>query len=244
MALRSGSKWAVGLSVGWVALAFVAAAAPSPTADSPSPIGSTTPAPSSSSSAAPSSSAPPSSSASSTAAPKLDPKGKKGMSPQMLMLLKGHAAYLAHDYPAAVGAYKEATTLEPAEPSAYYFLSEAELAAGNAPDAEASLQKGLKGSAASDEWHTKLLYALAELCERQSRFPEARKTWEELVQFASGHTATKAAAATALQRIQAIDAHLELEAKSAAVKQRIEQRLRETGGPPPDEKAPPAKPKK
>jgi tetratricopeptide (TPR) repeat protein len=188
-------------------------------------------------------SAAPPSSAAPASPPKLDPKGKKGISPQMTKLQKGHAAYLARDYPAAVSAYKEATTLEPAEPSAFYFLGAAELAAGNASGAEADLQKGLQSSSASDEWHTKLLDAVAELCERQSRFAEARKAWEELVQFASAHTATKAAAASALQRIQAIDAHLELETKSAAVKQRIEQRLRETGSPPPDEKAP-AKPKK
>ena len=239
MALRAGSNWAVGLSIGWIALAFAAGAAARPSGDAAAPAASSTPAPNASSSVAPPSSA------TQGAHPKLDPKGKKGISPQMLELQKGHAAYLAHDYPAAISAYQAATNAEPREPSAYYFLGAAEVAAGNAAGAEADLQKGLKNASSSDEWRTKLLYAFAELCERQARFVEARKAWEELVQFASGRSATKAAADAALLRIRSIDAHVELETKSAAVKQRIEQRLRETGGAPPDEKTPaPAKPKK
>jgi TolA-binding protein len=147
----------------------------------------------------------------------------------MVKLRQGHAAYLAHDFAGAIAAYQEAVASSPAEPSAYYFLGEADLGAGKAADAEADLQKGLKGAPASDEWHAKLLFALADLRERQSRFAEARKTWQELAQFADAHEPTKAAAVSALQRIQRIDAHLEAETKSAIVKQRIEQRTRETG---------------
>jgi tetratricopeptide (TPR) repeat protein len=235
MAFRAPSKWAVGLSIAWGAVALAARAAPSSSGESVSTDPSSAPPAASS---APAAVAP-------SSRPKLDPKGKKGISPAMIKLQKGHGAYLARDFAAAVLAYKEATAAAPAEPSGYYFLAEAELAAGNAADAEADLDKGLKNAAGSDEWHTKLLFAVGDLRERQARFVEARKAWEELAQVASAHASTKAAAASALQRIQVIEAHLELETRSAAVKQRIERRLRETGGAPPDEKSPaPAKPKK
>jgi len=51
----------------------------------------------------------------------------------------------------------------------------------------------------------------------------------------SSHPNAKGYAATATERNKAIDTHVDLETKYAAVKQRIEQRLKETTAPPPDD---------
>ncbi|HEY3592521.1 MAG TPA: hypothetical protein VGL13_01555 [Polyangiaceae bacterium] len=224
MALRAWSNWAVGLLPAGVVFAAAAWAEPGSGSNAPAVASASASVAASAFAALPVASAP-----SATPGMRLDPQGKTGMSPEMVRLREGHAAYMAHDFAAAVAAYKEALVAAPAEPSAYYFLGAAELAGGNASEADFDWQKGLKSSVPSDEWHTKLLYVVADLRERQSSFVEARKAWQELAQFADAHPSTKGAAASALQHIRAIDAHLDLEAKSAAVKQRIEQRQRETG---------------
>ncbi len=61
-------------------------------------------------------------------APKTDARGKSPYGPK---LVKGHGAYAARDFPAAIAAYKEAIAESPTDPSGYYFLGEAQLAAGN-----------------------------------------------------------------------------------------------------------------
>jgi tetratricopeptide (TPR) repeat protein len=235
MVLRDQSKWAAVLFASWLGLAAWAQAAPSSYGESPSADASASAAPAASASA----------SARTPSPTKLDPKGKTGLSPQMVKLLKGHAAYGARDFAGAAAVYREAIADNPNEPSAYYFLGQAELAAGHPADAEATYQKGLKNAASSDEWRTKLHFVIAELREGQGRFADARKAWEEVIQAAAGYSPLKASADAAVQRIRAIDKHLQDQTHYGAVKQRIEQRLKEAGASPPDEgPRPPAKPKK
>jgi tetratricopeptide (TPR) repeat protein len=242
MILRAQSKWPIMLTSAWFTLpAWSAEPSSAGSADAPVAAATATGTPASTAHTA------------SAGSVKLDPKGKTGMSPHTVKILEGHAAYLARDLNGAIAAYKEAISADAAEPSAYYFLGQAELAAGHAAEADASFQKGLKSrgakdkkAAADDEWQTKLLFVVADLREREGRFADAKKAWEECRQFATAHAPTTAAATTASERIRAIDNHLDLETKYAAVKQRIEQRLRETGSPPPDKgpraPTPPTKP--
>jgi tetratricopeptide (TPR) repeat protein len=244
-ALRAWSKWAVALSSAWIGLAAAAVAAPSSYGEPAAP-GDTSAAPPAA--PAPTSATPPAASdkvEAKPSAPEADNKPKVGPSPHFAGLLKGHAAYQVRDFATAIAAYTQAIADNAAEPSAYYFLGQVELAAGQPAEAEATYQKGLKASAASEVWRTKLLFAVAEVAERQGRFAEARKAWEDLVQYAATHPPAKAVATLAATRMRVIDKHLDDETKYGAVKQRIEQRLRETGAPPPDESPrAPAKPKK
>src|SRR5690242_6480017 len=62
-------------------------------------------------------------------------KGKPAYSPKVM---KGHAAYVARDFQAAIAAYKEAIKDDANDPFAQYFLGEAQLAAGNVAEADAS----------------------------------------------------------------------------------------------------------
>jgi len=159
-------------------------------------------------------------------------KGKPAYSAKVM---KGHAAYVARDFQGAIAAYKDAIKDDAADPFAHYFLGEAQLAAGNVAEADASYAAGLRVVAAKDDIHAKLLFVIADLRERQGKWPDAKKAWEEYAQFLSSHPNAKGYAATATERNKVIDTHVDLETKYAAVKQRIEQRLKETTAPPPDD---------
>jgi tetratricopeptide (TPR) repeat protein len=159
-------------------------------------------------------------------------KGKPAYSAKVM---KGHAAYVARDFQGAIAAYKDAIKDDANDPYAHYFLGEAQLAAGNVAEADASFAAGLRVVAAKDDIHAKLLFVVADLRERQGKWPDAKKAWEEYAQFLSAHPNAKGYAATAAERNKVIDTHVDLETKYAAVKQRIEQRLKETTAPPPDD---------
>ena len=163
---------------------------------------------------------------------KFDAKGK---SPYAMKIAKGHAAYVARDFQGAIAAYKDAIKDDAADPFAQYFLGEAQLAAGNIAEADASYAAGLRLVGAKDDLHGKLLFVVADLRERQGKWPDAKKAWDEYAQFLSSHPNAKGYAATATERNKVIDTRVDLETKYAAVKQRIEQRLKETTAPPPDD---------
>jgi tetratricopeptide (TPR) repeat protein len=159
----------------------------------------------------------------------------KGKALYSAKVMKGHAAYIARDFQGAIAAYKDAIKDDANDAFAHYFLGEAQLAAGNIAEADASYASGLRVVAAKDDLHAKFLFVIADLRERQGKWPDAKKAWDEYAQFLSTHPNVKGYAATATERNKVIDTHVDLEAKYAAVKQRIEQRLKETTAPPPDD---------
>src|SRR5689334_2264615 len=147
-------------------------------------------------------------------------------------LARGHGAYAARDYPAAIQAYKEAIAQDASDPSGYYFLGEAQLAGGNSAEADASFAAGLRYVGSRDDLHGKLLFVVADLRERQGKWPDAKKAWEDYGQFLSTHPGVKGYAATATERVKVVDAHVDLDTKYAPVRQRIEQRVKENAAPP------------
>ena len=160
-------------------------------------------------------------------------KGARG--PYSAKIVKGHAAYVARDFPGAVAAYRDAIKDDANDPFAHYFLGEAQLASGNVAEADASFASGLRVVAAKDDIHAKLLFVIADLRERQGKWADAKRAWDEYAQFLTSHPNAKGYAATVAERSKVIDTHVDLETKYAAVKQRIEQRLKETTAPPPDD---------
>ena len=230
MSLRVWSKWSVALFAAGMGLVGAVAAAPSsygePVAADASAAPPAAPAPTGSTAIE-------KSAVQASASAAVDAGIKTVPSPHFAHLLKGHAAYQVRDLPGAMVAYEASIADNPAEPSAYYFLGQVEVAAGQLAQADETYQKGLKASAASEEWRTKLLFAIAELAERQGRFALAKKAWENLVQYSATHAFAKPVATLAATRIRVIDKHMDDEIKYGAVKQRIEQRLKETGTAPP-----------
>jgi hypothetical protein len=148
-------------------------------------------------------------------------------SPPAAALMKGHAAYMARDYAGAAQAYKEAVAKDGTDAAAYYFLGEAQIAAGTLADADASFAAALRYVGGKDDWRGKLLFVIAELRERQAKWPEAKKAWEDYAQFVATHPAVKGHTATATERVKVADARVDLETKYAPVRQRIEQRSKE-----------------
>jgi TolA-binding protein len=179
------------------------------------------------------------------------PSSAAPASPYKAALAKGHAAYLARDFPGAMSSYKEAIAQDGTDPAAHYFLGQAQAASGSLVEADGSFAAGLRNAAKRDDWHGKLLFVVADLRERQGKWPEAKKGWEEYAQFLSTHPGVQGYPATATERAKAVDGRVDLETKYAPVKQRIEQRAQENAavpsaadeappyGPPP----PPAKKK-
>lgn len=173
-----------------------------------------------------------------------DPKAKSGASPSAGAIAKGHAAFMARDYPGAMSAYKEAIAQDGADPASYYFLGEAQIAGGSTVEADGSFAAGLRYAGGKDDWRAKLLFVIADLRERQGKWPEAKKAWEEYGQFVSTHPNVKGYAATATERVKVVDARVDLDSKYAPVKQRIEQRLKENASIPPAADETPAPKKK
>jgi TolA-binding protein len=154
-------------------------------------------------------------------------------SPYAAAIAKGHGAYMARDYTGAMQAYKEAIVQDGSDPASYYFLGEAQIAGGSTVEAEASFAAGLRNVGTKDDLHGKLLFVVADLRERQGKWPEAKKTWEEYAQFLSTHPSVKGYAATATERVKIVDARVDLDTKYAPVRQRIEDRVKENAAVPP-----------
>jgi tetratricopeptide (TPR) repeat protein len=160
---------------------------------------------------------------------------RKGITPFTAKLLKGNAAYLARDFAGAIAAYREAIQDDPQNPLGHYLLGEGQLAAANLAEAEASWANGLRLAGNDEPVHAKLLYAMADLRERQGKAPEAKKAWQEYGAFVGSHPQAKGFAEIAPEREKIIDKHVALANEYAPVKQRIEARVKELEAPPPDD---------
>jgi tetratricopeptide (TPR) repeat protein len=167
---------------------------------------------------------------------RIDPKGITGISPYTIKLLKADAAYSSRDFAGAIAGYRDAIQDDPQNPLGFYLLGEAQLSKGDMAEAEASWGSALRFVAAQDDLHAKLLFVMADLRERQGRLVDAKKAWDEYASFCGAHKDAKGYPATSTERNKTVDTHVDLETKYAAVKQRIEQRLKET--PPPSDDGP------
>ena len=130
---------------------------------------------------------------------------------------------------------KSAVAADANDPLALYFLGEAQLATGSLAEADSSYAKSLSLVGAKDDLHAKLLFVIADLRERQGKWPDAKKAWDDYTQFLGAHPTAKGYATTATERNKVIDTHVDLEAKYGEVKKRIEQRVKELSAPAPDD---------
>lgn len=161
----------------------------------------------------------------------IDPAGQRGISPFMVKILKGNAAYAARDFAASVEAYREAIQEDAEHPLGHYMLGQAQLAAGNLPEAEASWQRGLRFAGMNKQVHAKLLFVLADLHERQARWSEAKQRWQAYADFCRSNPEANGYPANADARIQAIDKREDVAKKAAVVKERIQAREKELDAP-------------
>lgn len=156
-----------------------------------------------------------------------DPKGVKGISPFWEALKKGDDLYVARDFEGAIAAYRDAIAKEPQNPMGHYRMGEAQLAKGDMQEAEASWVSALRFVGKNASLKAKILFVIADLRERQKQYEDAKERWTAYEQHAQQNPAAKAYPASATERKSRVDTWQKLLEDYAAVKTRIEQRLKE-----------------
>jgi len=152
-----------------------------------------------------------------------DPRGIKGISPFTEALKRGDAALLARDMEAAVVAYRDALAQEPENALAYYRIAEAQILKGDLKEAETALVAGLRAVVATNlSLKAKLLFALADLRERQKAYDEASAKWAEYEAFTTEQKDAQGFPASGAERKKVVEAWKKLSADSVEVKARIE----------------------
>lgn len=156
-----------------------------------------------------------------------DPRGVKGISPFMELIVKGDRAAVARDFDGALTAYREALQKEPQNALGHYRVGAVQLAKGDQKEAEASFVAGLRFVARDGTLKGKLLFALADLRERQQSTDEAIARWSEYAKNAQDEQEAVTYPATAAERVKRNQEWKKLQADSAEVKARIQKRLTE-----------------
>jgi len=147
--------------------------------------------------------------------------------PFMDAISKGDRAAVARDFEAAIAAYREAIQKAPQNALGHYRIGSAQLLKGDQKEAEAAFVTGLRFVGKDGTLKGKLLFALADLRERQKNNDEAIGRWKE---YSANTEAQKEAItypATATERVTRNEGWKKLQAESAEVKTRIEKRLKE-----------------
>jgi tetratricopeptide (TPR) repeat protein len=147
--------------------------------------------------------------------------------PFMDAISKGDRAAVARDFEGAIAAYREAIQKAPQNALGHYRVGSAQLLKGDQKEAEAAFVTGLRFVGNDGTLKGKLLFALADLRERQKNNDEAIGRWKE---YSANTEAQKEAItypATATERVTRNEGWKKLQAESAEVKTRIEKRLKE-----------------
>ncbi|MGC4090628.1 MAG: tetratricopeptide repeat protein [Polyangiaceae bacterium] len=156
-----------------------------------------------------------------------DPKGVQGVSPMWEAIGKGDSAILARDYDAAIAAYREAITKSPQQALGHYRMGEAQVLKGDLKEAQAAYEAALRFVGKDAGLKGKVLFCLADLSERKKAWDEALSRWNDYEEFAKSAERVKVFIATAEERKKRVSEYKQLAADSAAVKERIEKRLKE-----------------
>ena len=135
---------------------------------------------------------------------------------------QGNAKYGARDFQGAIAQYRNAIELDPKNPLGLYLLGEAQLAAGNIPEADASWNRALALASDKDQaMHARILFVVADLKERQWKWEDAKTAWQAYVDYATRFPNAGAFPASAHSRQQVIDAMLKQDKAYEIVRKRI-----------------------
>jgi hypothetical protein len=107
-------------------------------------------------------------------------------------------------------------------------MGEAQLAKGDLHEAEAAVLQGLRFVTASEATlKAKLLFLAADLRERQKSYDDATVKWTDYESFTTEQKAAQGFPASATERKKALETWKKVSLDSAAVKARIDKRLKE-----------------
>jgi TolA-binding protein len=156
------------------------------------------------------------------------PAAAAGPNPYSALVQKGDSAYVARDFDTAIAAYREELQKNPSGAGAHFRLGQAQLAKGNSTEAEASWQTALRFAGQDETLKSKLLFALAELKEREKAYDDAIARWKTYQEHAQAQPNAKGIhPATAAERLKRLEEWKANSEASAAVKARIQKRLQE-----------------
>jgi tetratricopeptide (TPR) repeat protein len=158
---------------------------------------------------------------------KRDPRGIQGISPFWEAIVKGDNAYVARDFDTAIAAYKKAIEAKPQDGLGHLRLGAAELAKGNAEEAEKAFQQAVRFGTEDPKVRAKAEFCLADLQERKKAYDAAAARWRQYGDFVKSKPDAKGHEATAAERVKRVEEWKKLSADSAEVKLRIEKRVKE-----------------
>jgi tetratricopeptide (TPR) repeat protein len=187
------------------------------------------PAPPAAAPAAPAPAAPAATPAAPPAAPAAAPAApaRVGPSPYSELIQKGDSSYVARDFDGAIATFRQEIEKNPNGALGHYRLGEAQLGKGDVAEAELSWQAALRFVGKDERLKSKILFVLADLKERQKAYDESVARWKDYDQHARSQPDSKGFPATAADRIKRADEWKKNVADSAAVKTRIEKRIKE-----------------
>jgi len=164
---------------------------------------------------------------------RVDPENVTALSQAMKTALEGNERYFAKDYAGAVDLYKKAITLNPRLALAHYLLGEGHLATHNLKEAEAAFKAAEDVTNAKEPLvRSHVLFAIADVYERQKKWEEARAAWQAYTEHAAKLAAPSPAGdggareggahpQTGAARLKAIDEWMKLDKAYEVVRQRI-----------------------
>jgi len=152
-----------------------------------------------------------------------DPDNVTALSLAMKTLLEGNEKYAAKDYTGAIDVYKRGITLAPRNPLGHYLMGEAYLATGNLGEAEAAFKQAEEVTdSRTPIVRSHVLFAVADVYERQKKWEPARAAWERYNEHAAKVGADGGAApASGAARFKAVDDWMKLDKQYELVRQRI-----------------------
>jgi tetratricopeptide (TPR) repeat protein len=135
---------------------------------------------------------------------------------------QGNAKYASRDFPGAIEVYRKAIELSPHQGLGHYLLGEAQLAAGNLPEAEASWTRAsLEAGEKDPALQARVLFCLADLKERQKKWEDAKAAWQTYLDWAKHYQKAGAFPASATSRQQVMDNLIKQDKVDEVVRQRI-----------------------
>ncbi len=135
---------------------------------------------------------------------------------------QGNAKYAARDFEGAIELYRKAVELVPHPSWALYLLGEAQVAAGNLPEAEAAWSRAaLETSEKDPAARARILFVTADLKEREKKWDDAKAAWQAYLDWVGRFPDGGVFPGSAQSRLQVIDTMLKQDKMYEVVRQRI-----------------------
>jgi tetratricopeptide (TPR) repeat protein len=151
-----------------------------------------------------------------------DPENVTGISEFMETCVSGNAKYVSRDFTGAIDLYRKAIQSNPKHPLGHYLLGEAQLAAGNIGEAEASWKQAeLVADGRDPTLRARILFVLADIRERQKRWDDAKAAWRVYADWSAKYADAGVFPQSASSRQQVIDAMMKQDKAYDIVRQRI-----------------------